>query len=157
MSTVGVYPIYYCYLGLFGRNSSAGAGGLDISTRATVVCGAGLLCKKWYNENGYCTVGASYSYFVAGTVPVFSRYGGVFGRYGSDGGDSSGISARATVVCGAGLLYRRWYRKMQKAITDNQFSGSHFSVHFFQKQTEKWLSENRSSVLCTVKMCYTIL
>ena len=30
---------------------------------------------------------------------------------------------------------------MQKAITDNQFSGSHFSVHFFQKQTEKWLSE----------------
>ena len=30
---------------------------------------------------------------------------------------------------------------MQNAITDNQFSGSHFSVHFFQKQTEKWLSE----------------
>ena len=30
---------------------------------------------------------------------------------------------------------------MQNIASDNQFSGSHFSVHFFQKQTEKWLSE----------------
>ena len=35
---------------------------------------------------------------------------------------------------------------------NNQFSGSHFSVHFFQKQTEKWLSENRSSVLCMTNL-----
>ena len=111
VSTVGVYPIYSCYLGLFGRNSSAGAGGLDISTRATVVCGAGLLCKKWYNENGYCTAGASDSGIVFATYPIAIRVRNFFGSGSVGGGGSENSSARATVVCGAGLLYEKRYNK----------------------------------------------
>ena len=60
---------------------------------------------------GYCTVGASGSYFVAGTHPVFGRYGGIFGNNGDGGYASNTYSARATVVCGAGLLYRKWYNE----------------------------------------------
>ena len=47
--------------------------------------------------------GASNSGFVTGTSPVFGRYGGIFGRDGHYGVASSSNSARATVVCGAGL------------------------------------------------------
>ena len=49
-------------------------------------------------------MGASNSNFVTGTNPVFNRYGGIFGRNGNNGNDSSNNSALATVVCGAGLL-----------------------------------------------------
>ena len=93
-------------MGILGRLGYHGSVSSDSSTRATVVCGAGLLYRKWYNENRYCAAGASYSGFVTGTSPVFCRCEGVFGRGGDHGYVSSVFSARATVVCGAGLLYR---------------------------------------------------
>ena len=98
-------------MGILGRLGYHGSVSSDSSTRATVVCGAGLLYRKWYNENRYCAAGASYSGFVTGTSPVFCRCEGVFGRGGDHGYVSSVFSARATVVCGAGLLCRKWYNK----------------------------------------------
>ena len=119
----GTHPVFGRYGGVFGSNGDGGYASSTYSARATVVCGAGLLYKKWYNENRYCTAGASNSGFVTGSGPVFYRFGGFFGRTGYGGYDSSVVSARATVVCGAGLLCRKWYNKNMYCVAgviDNQ-------------------------------------
>ena len=58
-----------------------------------------------------CTAGASYSVFTTGAGSVFVRYGGIFGRNGYSGYASGNISVRVSLVCGAGLLYEKWYNK----------------------------------------------
>ena len=52
------YPVLIRARSFFGSDSGDGSGYSVYATRVGVVCGAGLLYRKWYNENGYCVVGA---------------------------------------------------------------------------------------------------
>ena len=71
----------------------------------------------------YCTAGASYFYFVSATSSVLCRVLGFLG-YSGDGGYASGnISVRVSLVCGAGLLCKKWYNKDRCCVAgtnDNQ-------------------------------------
>ena len=89
-------------------------------SRASVVCGAGLLYKKIksakshmyiYNNTGITPQqlktarwrGATNVDFVVSSSPVFNRHDGFFGYSSNIGSASAYFGSRASVVCGAGL------------------------------------------------------
>ena len=51
--------------------------------------------------------GATNAYFVIASLPVFNRLVGFFGYNGNVGSASALYGSRASVVCGAGLLYKK--------------------------------------------------
>ena len=85
-------------------NKKGAAGNLFVGHNILITNCAILFC-------GYCTAGASDSGLVVALGPVLVRYRYFFGSFDRVGGPYLEYSTRISVVCGAGLLYRKWYNE----------------------------------------------
>ena len=113
-------PVFSRNVGFFGYYYYNGIAHANYGSRASVVCGAGLLYKKIksaknhiyiYNNTGITPQqhktarwrGATSTVFVSASSPVFGRGSGLFGCSNYVGVAGAVCGSRASVVCGAGL------------------------------------------------------